>query len=135
MGSADVTIETVSGVRKIKDYPLRVDWKKNLRNLIYENPAANLYKKGIIKVCQATLQTIDTMDNVTYTYSPPSCWTLMSGHCAKSPSYAVFIKRNGGNLPLAMKAFIGGYEVEIDPSSNTVIRSADQMVAEYKWKC
>merc|ERR1711862_543503 len=26
--SADVTIETVSGVRKIKDYPLRVDWKK-----------------------------------------------------------------------------------------------------------
>merc|ERR1711862_863514 len=29
-------------------------------------------------------------------------------------------KRNGGNLPLAMKAFIGGYEVEIDPSSNTV---------------
>jgi len=118
--SADVTIETVSGVRKIKDYPLRVDWKKNLRNLIYENPAANLYKKGIIKVCQATSQTIDTMDNVTYTYSPPSCWTLMSGHCAKSPSYAVFIKRNGGNLPLAMKAFIGGYEVEIDPSSNTV---------------
>merc|ERR1711862_105877 len=53
--SADVTIETVSG-----------DWKKNLRNLIYENPAANLYKKGIIKVCQATSQTIDTMDNVTY---------------------------------------------------------------------
>jgi len=118
--SADVTIETVSGVRKIKDYPLRVDWKNNLRNLIYENPAANLYKKGIIKVCQATSQTIDTMDNVTYTYNPPSCWTLMSGHCANSPSYAVFIKKNGGSKPLAMKAFIGGYEVDIDPSSKQV---------------
>jgi len=118
--SADVTIETVSGVRKIKDYPLRVDWKNNLRNLKYESPAVNLFKRGIIKLCQATSQTIDTMDNVTYTYSPPSCWTLMSGHCANSPSYAVFIKKNGGSQPLAMKAFIGGYEVDIDSSSKTV---------------
>jgi len=118
--SADVTIETISGVRKIKDYPLRVDWKNNLRNLKYESPAVNLFKRGIIKLCQATSQTIDTMDNVTYTYSPPSCWTLMSGHCANSPSYAVFVKKNGGSLPLAMKAFIGGYEVDIDPSSKTV---------------
>merc|ERR1712168_1772229 len=105
----DVTIETVSG-----------DWKTNLRNLKYESPAVNLFKKGIIKVCQATSQTIDTMDNVTYTYSPPSCWTLMSGHCANSPSYAVFIKKSGAGLPLAMKAFIGGYEIDIDPSSRTV---------------
>jgi len=118
--SADVTIETVTGVRKIKDYPLRVDWKQNLRNLKYESPALKLYKMGVIKLCQATSQTIDTMDNVTYTYNLPSCWTLMSGHCADNPTYAVFIKKNGGNRPLAMKAYIGGYAIDIDPSSNTV---------------
>ena len=44
----------------------------------------------------------------------------MSGHCADKPSYAVFIKKNGGNSPLAMKAYIGGYAIDIDPSSNTV---------------
>lgn len=46
--SADVTIETVSGVRKIKDYPLRIDWKQKLRNLKYESPAYKLYKMGVI---------------------------------------------------------------------------------------
>jgi len=118
--SADVTIETVSGVRKIKDYPLRIDWKQKLRNLKYESPAYKLYKMGVIKLCQATSQYVNTMDNVTYTYNPPSCWTLMSGHCADQPSYAVFIKKNGGSSPLAMKAYIGGYAIDIDPSSNTV---------------
>ena len=44
----------------------------------------------------------------------------MSGHCADNPTYAVFIKKNGGNRPLAMKAYIGGYAIDIDPSSNTV---------------
>ena len=44
----------------------------------------------------------------------------MSGHCADKPSYAVFIKKNGGSLPLAMKAYIGGYAIDIDPSTDTV---------------
>merc|ERR1711974_385556 len=79
--SADVTIETVSGVRKIKDYPLRVDWKNNLRNLKYESPAVNLFKRGIIKLCQATSQTIDTMDNVTYNiYSYLRVWIVFDGN-------------------------------------------------------
>ena len=59
------------------------------------------------ELCQATSQTVDTMDNVTYSYNPPSCWTLMSGHCADKPSYAVFIRKasgGGGNSQMDMKA-------------------------------
>lgn len=43
----------------------------------------------------------------------------MLGHCADKPSYAVN-QENGGSSPLAMKAYIGGYAIDIDPSSNTV---------------
>jgi len=60
------------------------------------------------------------MDRMNYKYNVPSCWTLASGHCTSSPSYAVFIKKGSGKLPLAMKTFIGGHSVEIDPSSGAV---------------
>ena len=62
--------------------------------------------------CVATTDYVRTMDNVTYSYKPArQCWTLMSGHCAENPSYAVFTKLMGKNL--AMKAYIGGHEIHI----------------------
>jgi len=118
--NADITIKTVSGTKEIKDYPLRMDWTKRLRNLQYKAPAAELFRMGVLKACQTTADTIYTLDNVTLSYNNPSCYTLMSGHCAKVPSYAVFIKKNAGNLPMAMKAYIGGHEIDIDPSSSKV---------------
>ena len=39
----------------------------------------------------------------------------MSGHCAATPSYAVFTKKSGNKLQLT--AFIGGHKIEIDGSS------------------
>jgi len=118
--SADIIIKTVSGVREINDYPLRLDYTKSLRNLQYKTRAATLFRMGVIKPCQVTSDTIVTLDNVTLNYDVPSCYTLMSGHCAADPSYAVFIKKNSGRLPLAMKAYIGGHEIEIDPSTGKV---------------
>jgi len=118
--TADVTIETVSGVRQIKDYPLRINWTNRLRNLQFTSPAHRLMKMGVIKICQATSESVFTLDSVRYEYNIPSCWTLMSGHCAAGPSYAVFVKKGSGGLPMQMKAFIGGYEVDIDPASKKI---------------
>ena len=55
------------------------------------------------------------MDNVTYSYSPTTCKTLISGHCAANPSYAVFTKKSGSKLNL--EAYIGGHKIEIAGST------------------
>jgi len=117
---ADVVIVTNSGKREINDYPLRLDYTRSLRNLQFTSPAERLFKMGILKPCQITSDTIYTLDNVTLNYDIPRCYTLASGHCSNSPSYAVFIKKNAGKLPMAMKAYIGGYAIDIDPASGKV---------------
>lgn len=55
------------------------------------------------------------MDNVTYSYDPSSCWTLASAHCGPKPAYAVFTKKASA-MPIAMRAYIGGHEVEMTPT-------------------
>merc|ERR1712113_158845 len=72
-------------------------------------------KMGVIKPCVATIDYVRTMDNVTYSYQPQSYKTLMSGHCAANPSYAVFLAKKGSKL--AMTAFVGGHKIEIDGGS------------------
>ena len=71
----------------------------------------NIFQFQLIEPCVATIDYVRTMDNVTYSYAPQGANTLMSGHCAENPSYAVFVKKNGGKL--AMTAFIGGHKIEI----------------------
>lgn len=81
------------------------------RNLKFGGMLPRLMKMGVIKPCVATTDSVLTMDNVTYSYSPTSCKTLISGHCAANPSYAVFTKKSGSALELT--AFIGGHKIEI----------------------
>ena len=70
----------------------------------------------ILEPCVATIDSVRTMDNVTYPYSASSsCMTLMSGHCAANPSYAVFTKKSGSKMN--MIAFVGGHKIEIAGSS------------------
>jgi len=116
--AADVSIKTASGQKTISDYALKMNWSKRLRSLMFKSPANRLFAMGVIKACTATKETVDTMDSVKYTYDLPSCWTLISGHCAENPSYAVFAKNSGGKM--AVKAFIGGHEINFDSSSVTI---------------
>jgi len=88
-----------------------------LRNLKFGGMIPRLMKMGVIKPCVATMDSVKTMDNVTYAYTPSSsAKMLVSGHCAANPSYAVFTKKSGSKLDLT--AYLGGHKVEI--SGNTV---------------
>ncbi len=49
-----------------------------------------------------TSASVQSLDNATFPYSPESCWSLMSAHCAPRPTFAVFTKKSTG-LPLAAK--------------------------------
>merc|ERR1711997_795093 len=114
---ADVTIENsrmISEGKKaeIKDYNLKLSWgPRMLRNLKFGGMVPRLMKMGVIKPCVATIDYVRTMDNVTYSYQPQSYKTLMSGHCAANPSYAVFLAKEGPKL--VMTAFVGGHKIEI----------------------
>jgi hypothetical protein len=114
---ADITVENARMIQQnkkaeIKDYDLKLSWgPKMLRNLKFGGMLPRLMKMGVIKPCVATIDSVLTMDNVTYSYSPTSCKTLISGHCAANPSYAVFTKKSGSELELT--AFIGGHKIEI----------------------
>ena len=48
---------------------------------------------------------------MTYAYNADSAWTLVSGHCAQTPSYGVFTKKSGANLEIMI--YIGGHQIEI----------------------
>jgi len=122
--NADIVIKSDSGTKEIKDYPLRMDYTKRLRNLQFKSPAQELFRMGVIKACQTTYTTIYSFDNVTMKYNIPECYTLMSGHCSANPSYAVFIKKNPGTQvwrkPMAMRAYIGGHSIDIDTEKKRV---------------
>jgi hypothetical protein len=118
---ADLTVENARMIQQgkkheIKDYDLKLSWgPRMLRNLRFGGLVPRLYKMGVIKPCVATIDSIHTMDNITYSYSPTSCKTLISGHCAANPSYAVFTKKSGSKLNL--EAYVGGHKIEIAGSS------------------
>jgi len=114
--AADINLKTASGERSIKDYALRMSgWSKRLRSLLFSNPAERLFGMGVIKACTATRASVATMDAFSFKYALPKCWTLVSGHCSASPSYAVFARQTGGKM--SVKVYIGGHSVEFDGSS------------------
>jgi hypothetical protein len=150
--TADITVENARLIEQgkkaeIKDYELKFNWgPKMLRNLKFGGMMARLWKMGLIKYCVATTDSIHTMDNVTYPYQPSGCWTLMSGHCAENPAYAVFTKKDGSKL--ALFAHIGGHTIEISgdtakingaatpiPSSGQHIHKhrGDEIFKIFKW--
>jgi hypothetical protein len=116
----DLKMETSQGTNEFKDYPLSLDWGKRLRNLKFTKTIKNLMDIGILNPCIADTSVVRTNDNVTYPITFGSCWSLVSGHCGPTPTYAVFAKKVGGGLPLAVKAYIGGHTVEFTPSGGSV---------------
>ena len=61
-------------------------------------------------------------DNVTYEYQADTQWTLVSGHCAQTPSYGVFTKKSGPMFEIMI--YIGGHQVEIK-NGNVKINGKD----------
>merc|ERR1719429_1073032 len=80
--TADVTIKTDSGEKKIENYALKVDWSRRLRSLSASwSRAQTGFRLGVLKNCMATKESVETLDKFTYKYDLPSCWTMISGHC------------------------------------------------------
>jgi len=117
--NVDVDLETRRGSRKYEDVPLRLNWSSRMRNLKFTKNLRRLFYARIINPCILTTTDVRTNDNVTYSYTPPTCWTLASSKCGPDPEYAVFIKRSTG-LPLAARAYVGGHLVEFTPNGNSV---------------
>jgi hypothetical protein len=128
--SLDVKMETSQGVNEFKDYPLSMDWNKRLRNLKFTKTIKNLMDLGILSPCIADSASVRTNDNVTYPISFSDCWTLVSGHCGPTPSYAVFTKKVSGSKPLALKAYIGGHSIEINAAAGSVLINGSPVTLE-----
>ncbi len=137
----DMTMETSQGTNTFKDYPLRLDWTKRLRNLKLTKTIKRLFDMKVIgkwtldtkghyvinclinlAPCVTTTESVRTNDNVTYAYNAGSCWTLTSGHCGPKPSYAVFTKKSGNGLDV--KAFFGGHVVDITSSGSVTVNGS-----------
>merc|ERR1712156_367898 len=121
--TADVTIKTDSGEKKIENYALKVDWSRRLRSLSASwSRAQTGFRLGVLKNCMATKESVETLDKFTYKYDLPSCWTMISGHCGDNPSYAVFAKNTGGKM--AVKVYVGGHEIEYDGGNGIKVNGA-----------
>jgi hypothetical protein len=80
--------------------------------------------------CIADSASVRTNDNVTYPISFSDCWTLVSGHCGPTPTYAVFTKKVSGAKPLALKAYIGGHSIEINAAAGSVLVNGSPITLE-----
>ena len=69
--------------------------------------------------CVVTNADVRTLDNVTYSYQPSSCWTLASSACGPTPAYAVFTKTSSAK-PLAARVYVGGHLVEFSPNGGGI---------------
>jgi len=116
--TVDITFVTEKGTSKFQDVGL--SYKPELRQLRMESLIPGLIDSNLLHLCQQTSAQVTTLDNVTFPYTPRSCWSLVSGNCDPEPGYAVFTKRKS-NL-LAMRAYIGGHRMEFHPSSGSNVK-------------
>jgi len=117
--NADIRVETSQGVKEYDDYPLKFEWTQRLRNMKMTRTIKRLIDNKIIYPCVATIGSVQTNDNVTYSYDAGSCWTLTSAACGPQPSYAVFTKKVGSRL--AVRAYFGGHLVEVSDHGDVSI--------------
>merc|ERR1711973_333998 len=99
---------------------------------------AVLKTNKVIASCQATTETVQTFDNVTYPYDMHNCWTLVSSHCAPNPTYAVFMKKSARFAKdfypkMDVEVHIGGHETYYWPTNQKLGRS-DTVPTNYKIK-
>ncbi|CAB4068817.1 unnamed protein product [Lepeophtheirus salmonis] len=113
--NVDIYMETSQGGQHFNDIPLSLNWRPMLRNLKFTSNTRRLMQYKIIHGCTATIDHVYTLDNVTYPYTPTSCWTLASGHCSPHPTYAVFVKKSAGSH-LDAKIYLGGHSIEFQTS-------------------
>nr|XP_040574643.1 uncharacterized protein LOC121123583 [Lepeophtheirus salmonis] len=111
----DVYMETSQGGQHFHDIPLNLNWYPMMRNLKFTSTLKRLMKYKIIDTCTVTTDSVMTLDNVTYPYTPTSCWTLASGHCSPRPNFAVFTKKSSGSH-IDVKIYVGGHSVEFESS-------------------
>ena len=83
------------------------------KNYLFEN---------FLGPCVATTESVRTNDNVTYAYNADTQWTLVSGHCAQTPSYGVFTKKTGNKFDIMV--YIGGHEILIQ-NGNAKVNGKD----------
>lgn len=87
-------------------------------------------KAGWLGICNVAPKAVVTFDNVTLNYDLPSCYTLVSADCSPTPRFAVFAKKTGQGLPLAVKIYVGGHNVELNPtaSGSIEVKANDKVV-------
>lgn len=110
-----------------------VDVLKNigmlLRNARFQSTQMMAIKAGWVGVCDVAPKAVVTFDNVTMNYDLPTCYTLISADCSPSPRYAVFAKKTSQSLPLAVKIYVGGHTVELNPTGSGVeVKANDKVV-------
>lgn len=131
----DIGMKTMYGTTKWPSLPVAGTvgmWTQGLRSLRFTRGMSKLIQANIINPCLLTTKTIHINDNMTYPYTPESCWSLASSHCSAQPSYAVFTKKSGSGLDL--EAYIGGHKVEISSAGQIKVDGRDTTVVNKKEK-
>ena len=101
-----------------------VDILKNLqfglRNARIPASKTTAFKTGLVGICNVAPESVVTFDNATLKYECPTCFTLVSGDCSAQPRYAVFAKKTDKALPLAVKIYAGGRNMEFTPTNSGI---------------
>lgn len=119
--NVDLQINSDGTKTQYKNVKALKDVSRLLRNARLRMSHLFAIKAGWFSACDVSPKSVVTYDNVTMNYDLPSCYTLVSADCSPTPHYAVFAKKTLQILPLAVKIYIGGHTIELNPSLKNVI--------------
>jgi len=127
---ADLHVHTAQMHSHYENVELLRTAQNALRNARVPSSKLLAYQTGLIGICNVAPNSVVTFDNATLEFECPTCYTLISADCSDQPRYAVFAKKTNKALPLAVKIFAGGRNMEFTPTSSGVeVRANGRVVS------
>ena len=116
--NADLHVHTAQMHSHYENVEILNNLKFALRNARIPASKTMAFKTGLMGICSVAPKSIVTLDNATLSYECPTCYTLISADCSAQPRYAVFAKKTNKALPLAVKIYAGGRNMEFTPTNS-----------------
>ena len=119
----DATYRHYENVEAIESLGLIVS---NARLAIGQISAA---KSVMFGICDVSPSAVVSFNNAPMSYTLRHCWSLAAGDCSENPRYAIFVKKSGKFLKLAVMIYVDEHSLIINPTFDGVeFKIADNVV-------
>ncbi|KDR09150.1 uncharacterized protein LOC110838941 isoform X2 [Zootermopsis nevadensis] len=117
---------TVNGYKMVLGSSVNTRLQPLLINTQFSPVQRLLTHVRLVGSCVLTLHNVWTLDGANLTTDVPACYALAIADCSLQPQFALFIRKVEGTvLPLAVKMYAAGNQIEVLPTADQVAISVN----------